>query len=341
MNDEQLAAALGWNALEREWPGHPSFDTWRPDAEASALGALRAHGDFERWSSELERLPDRADDVRELALDAPRVSSGREARLDDPQAAELRSALAGLGPWRKGPFDLYGVELDAEWNCSLKWRRVAELAQPFAGRRVLDVGAGNGYYSLRLLGAGAAFVAAVEPSIGYTAQYLALARLFRPQRLSYWPLPWERWATDCGAFDSALSLGVLYHRRDPLEHLRSLGSALRPGGELVLETLVLPDAGAACLVPSDRYARMRNVWAIPSLTTLSAWLSEAGFEDVRFGPLVPTTSDEQRSTEWSPGPSLRDSLAATDAGRTIEGHPAPLRVVAVARKWPGGWPGRR
>jgi tRNA (mo5U34)-methyltransferase len=28
----------------------------------------------------------------------------------------MRQALMGLSPWRKGPFDLFGVHVDTEWR---------------------------------------------------------------------------------------------------------------------------------------------------------------------------------------------------------------------------------
>ncbi|PMC22346.1 tRNA 5-methoxyuridine(34)/uridine 5-oxyacetic acid(34) synthase CmoB, partial [Klebsiella aerogenes] len=44
-------------------------------------------------------------------------------------------------------------------------------------------------------------------------------------------------------------MGVLYHRRSPLDHLWQLKDQLAPGGELVLETLVIEGDENTVLVP--------------------------------------------------------------------------------------------
>ena len=109
-----------------------------------------------------------------------------------------------------------------------------------------------------------------------------------------------------------------------------LWALLRPGGELVLETLVIDAPDGRVLVPKNRYARMRNVWFLPSLPLLETWLGRSGFDDVRTVDVSATTSDEQRATDWMPFESLAAALDPDDPGRTIEGHPAPLRALVIA-----------
>ena len=46
-------------------------------------------------------------------------------------------------PWRKGPFNVFGVAVDTEWRSSLKWNRIAGHVN-LRERRVLDVGCGGG-----------------------------------------------------------------------------------------------------------------------------------------------------------------------------------------------------
>ena len=53
------------------------------------------------------------------------------------------------------------------------------------------------------------------------------------------PLGIEHMPTKMAAFDTVFSMGILYHRRSPMDHLRELRELLRPGGQLVLETLVI------------------------------------------------------------------------------------------------------
>ena len=71
-------------------------------------------------------------------------------------------------------------------------------------------------------------------------------------------------------------MGVLYHRRSPIDHLTDLRDTLVSGGELVLETLVVEGDEQTVFVPPGRYARMGNVWFLPSPEALKLWLSKSG-----------------------------------------------------------------
>ena len=133
-------------------------------------------------------------------------------------------------------------------------------------------------------------------------------------------------------FDTVFSLGVLYHRRAPAEHLAELMGFLRPGGELALESLVIPGAGDAELVPAARYAQMANVWSIPTTGRLESWLQRAGFIEVRTVDVNQTSTREQRHTEWMAFQSLADFLDPHNPDLTIEGYPAPRRAVLVATR---------
>jgi tRNA (mo5U34)-methyltransferase len=123
---------------------------------------------------------------------------------------------------------------------------------------------------------------------------------------------------------------VLYHRRSPLDHLLDLKGCLRPGGELVLETLVIEGGAGQVLVPEDRYARMRNVWFIPSCPTLAGWLKRCGYRNVRLIDVAKTTPEEQRSTDWMRFQSLPDFLDPDHPELTVEGLPAPRRAIFLA-----------
>jgi tRNA (mo5U34)-methyltransferase len=134
------------------------------------------------------------------------------------------------------------------------------------------------------------------------------------------------------AFDTVFSMGVLYHRRSPLEHLWQLKDQLVSEGELVLETLVVEGDENTVLVPGDRYAQMRNVYFIPSAPALKQWLEKCGFVDVRIVDMNVTSTEEQRRTEWMTTESLAEFLDPNDSSKTIEGYPAPLRAVLIAKK---------
>lgn len=300
-----------------------------PHAEALAASAAEAmararHGDLPRWRRALDALPRCSGPV---SLDQAAPSLG--APVDDPHG--LRELLMVLHPWRKGPLCLGGVAIDTEWRSDWKWDRLAPHVD-LAGDTVLDVGCGNGYFGLRMLGAGARCVVGVDPTLVFVMQWLAQVH-FAPQLDNYvLPLRDVDLPGELGGFGSVFSMGVLYHRRDPSEHIARLAGWLRPGGTLVLETLVLDQPGDGCLVPKDRYARMRNVWHVPTVNRLLDELSQGPFTSVRAVDVSATTTREQRSTEWMSFDSLEQSLDPKQPGYTVEGYPAPVRAMVIATR---------
>jgi tRNA (mo5U34)-methyltransferase len=288
------------------------------------------HGDSLRWRQALKQLPQLQATAVDFRAAAVTVSGGR---LSQQQQDTLTGLLKEFHPWRKGPFLLHGVTIDAEWRSDLKWRRIAGAVTPLENRTVLDVGCGNGYYGWRMLGEGAKLVVGIDPTRLFLMQFQAIQH-FAGCEWPHFMLPMgiEDLPATLLAFDTVFSMGVFYHRRSPIDHLLELKNTLRAGGELVLETLVIKGAVGEVLLPPGRYAKMRNVWFIPSTDTLAVWLQRAGFENVRVAGISTTTVEEQRSTDWMQFESLHDFLDADDAGSTIEGHPAPVRAVFIATK---------
>ncbi len=316
-----------WARLE----GTP-LAAWRPALEACVGRAVAPgrHGHLPAWRAVLDALPSVI--ARHVDLDRDCLLIGGADELDEGERARLRALLRQLIPWRKGPFEVFGIHIDTEWRSDWKWRRVSPHIAPLAGRRVLDVGCGSGYHCWRAAGAGAELVVGVDPSLLYVIQFLAIHRLHPLPSIMVLPVALEDLPQGGGAFDTVFSMGVIYHRRSPIDHLFRLRDCLRPGGQLVLETLVVDGPQGYALTPAGRYAKMRNVWFIPSLPTLERWLSRAGFAQVRCVDVTQTTVAEQRSTEWMPGESLCDFLDPQDACRTVEGYPAPQRAIVLAER---------
>jgi tRNA (mo5U34)-methyltransferase len=312
--------------LARRLAGTPLAE-WANGLQAQLDAKMtKSHGDLQRWQSALEALPElvptRIDLVESFTLDND---------CDAETRVQLHKALMGLSPWRKGPFDVFGVHVDTEWRSDWKWSRVSPHLD-LKGKRVLDVGCGNGYYQWRMLGAGADSVIGVDPNWLFFCQFQAIQR-YLPD-LPAWHLPFalEDLPANLEGFDTVFSMGVLYHRRSPIDHLLALKDCLVKGGELVLETLVVEGDAQQVLVPEDRYAQMRNVWFLPSVPALELWLRRAGFVDVRCVDVSITTVEEQRGTDWMRFQSLSDYIDPADHSRTVEGLPAPMRAVIVARK---------
>lgn len=302
---------------------------WREQLQPLVEAKLRegTHGDLPKWQAALEALPacqpERADLGNPVITVCP-------TGLGPARREELRKSLMALSPWRKGPFQVGDVLIDAEWRSDLKWARVENVISPLEGRLVLDVGCGNGYYALRMRGMGARAVVGIEPMLLYIAQHAALRHFMPPEPVYVLPLRLQE-LPSAAVFDTAFSMGVLYHQREPRQHLEALLRMLKDGGELVLETLVLPGTLREARTPY-RYARMRNVWLLPTRALLLDWLEEAGFCDVRPAGVSTTTNLEQRRTEWMPFESLAEALDPDDPATTVEGWPAPQRAIVVARK---------
>jgi tRNA (mo5U34)-methyltransferase len=284
------------------------------------------HGDLARWLAALDALPE----VLTQRVDLASACISAEGPVSEAERARIHESLMQLHPWRKGPFSIHGVTIDAEWRSDLKWQRISRVMTPLRGRRVLDVGCGNGYYAWRMLGAGADLVIGVDPSLRFVAQYQALRRFLGDHPAYVLPLSLEQVPDSLRTFDSVFSMGVFYHRRSPLDHLLKLKDCLRPGGELVLETLVVEGDANTVLAPPGRYAQMRNVWFLPSAQALLSWVRRCGFRQAQVADISLTTSQEQRSTPWMRFQSLSDFLDPEQPGLTIEGLPAPQRCIVTA-----------
>lgn len=262
--------------------------------------------------------------------DSGSIDPGRQTAATGASSDGLRQLLQRFRPWRKGPFVIAGVEIDTEWRSDLKWDRIADSVE-WRDRHVLDVGCGNGYFGWRMLDVGARSVVGLDPFLLYVVQHQLIQRLAGDAANDVLPLTDECLSPQLNAFDIAVSMGVLYHRTSPVEHLQLLHGSLKRGGQLVLETLIIDADQPTVLVPRGRYARMRNVWFIPSLPMLTLWLRRTGFRDITVIDVTRTTSAEQRRTEWMTFESLADFLDPTDSTRTVEGYPAPVRACVTAR----------
>ena len=289
--------------------------------EACQNSQANQHGLLPKWFNQLDELPQVEVDEVEL-YDAVKLNA---TGFGESQRLEFEQQLLSFSPWRKGPFDLLGVHIDTEWRSDLKWQRLVGQLD-LGDKNILDIGCGNGYYMLRMLGAGASSVLGVDPVALYVIQFMLINKYLQSDQLQLLPIGIEALPLE-NVFDMVFSMGVLYHRRSPLDHLADLKNKLTTRGELVLETLVLNGDDATVLVPQDRYAGMKNVWSIPTVPRLCDWLEQAGFNNIVVLDLSATTVQEQRQTRWMTTYSLNQFLDPTDMSLTIEGHPAPLRVM--------------
>ena len=263
----------------------------------------------------------------EVVLNSPYI----QIKRNDVNTNELIIALEKLLPWRKGPFMFNDVKLESEWQGDLKWRRISKNIKPLVNKNVLDVGSGNGYFTLRMVMEGAKKALGIDPFLLFNYQFQAIKSLIdSPLEAMVLPIRLEDMPKK-PIFDSVFSMGVLYHQRDHMNHLNNLKAMMAPGAELILETLVVDGEKGYSLIPNDRYARMRNVHCLPSIETLKSWLIDANFQNIKVIDVTKTSPKEQRKTCWigKNAASLQDFLDPNNSSYTIEGHPAPTRAIII------------
>lgn len=242
----------------------------------------------------------------------------------------IEKLLKKLNPWRKGPFFIYNINIESEWRSDWKWNRIKPYISSLQNKSVLDVGCNNGYYMWRMIGCGASFVIGIDPNQLFLYQFEAIKKLLsNNQKIHLLPLKLEQ-LPKTNAFDTVFSMGVLYHQRSPFDHILNLKKQLVKNGELILETLVIKGNEKNVLVPETSYAKMNNIWFIPSYLALKKWIKKCGFKNVRIVNYSRTSTEEQKSTSWTNKRSLSKFLNPNNDQKTLEGYPSPFRAVIIA-----------
>ena len=108
-----------------------------------------------------------------ISLKKPYISINQ----DGIDSELLMEALRKLIPWRKGPFMINELTLESEWDGDMKWQRITKYIKPLKNKRVLDVGAGNGYFTLRMAMEGAERTLGIEPFLLFNYQFRAIKSL--------------------------------------------------------------------------------------------------------------------------------------------------------------------
>ena len=286
------------------------------------------HGEFAQWQKTLMALPKTSPSSVDISAT---VSAGQRDDINDGEYKRIENLLKKFKPWRKGPYHIHGLHIDTEWRSDFKWDRLAPHISDLSNRYVLDIGCGSGYHLWRMRGAGAEFVVGIDPTQLFLTQFQAIQHFVQDEHVNLLPLGVEQ-LPELNAFDTVFAMGVLYHRRSPIDFLYQLKAQLVKGGELVLETLVVDGDENTVLVPGERYAKMRNVWFLPSCDAMCGWLERCGFKNIRVVNIDITALDEQRKTDWIDTESLQDFLDPNDKSKTIEGYPAPKRAIFIANK---------
>jgi tRNA (mo5U34)-methyltransferase len=288
-----------------------------------------ARGNFSKFKNILQSIPDFK--PSSINLEDRAITIGDKSDISHEEAQFLSEQLEQLCPWRKGPFNIFGIEVDSEWQSWIKWERLKGHIESLEGKAILDIGSSNGYYMFKMAADNPLMVLGVEPQSSFYYQYLAIQKFLKLDNVFCLPVPHDKLPKMNKYFDTVFCMGVLYHRKSPIEMLKDICDSMKKGGQLVLENLIIDSRKNYCLFPDDRYAKMRNVYFIPDLGAMESWLMRAGFTDIKCVNVEQTSFEEQRKTKWIQTESLKDFLDPDDYNLTVEGYQAPIRAIFTAK----------
>ena len=274
----------------------------------------------ERFFQALDQLPDQIDGGYNPLVEG--------IQLNDNVSESLFRSLI---PWRKGPFKFNNFTIDSEWQSNMKWDRFSSVFSELTNKQILDIGCGNGYYMFRMLEHQPKSVLGIDPSDLTYYQFHMIQHFVRARELNYLPITWNDLYPFNHYFDVVFCMGILYHHRSPQDLLRTIRDVMNPKGMLMFDTLIIDGNDDIALFPRDRYAKMPNVYFLPTVSCLKNMFFRAGFRTVDILSIDQTTSVEQRATDWTFGQSLSNFLDPENSLLTIEGYPAPKRIALVAQ----------
>jgi SAM-dependent methyltransferase len=204
-------------------------------------------------------------------------------RLDRAQIVETMNSMVWyhrieLAPGIVTP----GPDWEALWGPMRERHRRVD----FRGKRVLEVGCWDGYWSFEAEKLGAAEVWATDDmsqrktvtrSVPFAIECLGSKVRYRDD-VSVYDLD----TLFPEKFDVVICYGVLYHLRYPALGLAKLRQVLRTGGTLLMETAVLLDVDEPVMIwGRDRiYPTDPSTWNAPSSACLR-FLLESGYFEVR------------------------------------------------------------
>ena len=290
----------------------------------------------QRWTIDHSELPLIDPDQIDFSCDQEFVTIQSRRPLTQKEQNSLKKQAQQLIPWKKGPFKLFELTIDAEWKSDLKWNRLEKHLLTLQNKNVLDIGCNNGYFLYRCASRQCSpkMVLGIDPVLPCHAQFHLLQHFAQIPHIFMELLGVEHLPLMKESFDTCFFMGIIYHHRNPIQQLIDIREALRPGGQVIIESIGIPGKEEYALCPSESYAGMKNVWFIPTINALINWIHRSRFVEIQILSDILLTEKEQRSTPWCPAPhrSLKQGLSPYNSKRTKEGHPAPRRFMLSARK---------
>lgn len=305
-------------------------DSHREAATALLLEKRNELSKLDQYIAALQQAPLVPPSVCDLSSAAIRLGTSDD--LTSAQKDQLEASLRVFMPWKKGPFSIFGIDIDAEWRSDLKWDRLVDHIGSLEHKTVADIGCHNGYFMLRMAEQKPSLVVGIEPVLKHMLTFHLLNQYSDQKNLIFAPFGIEHMDWMPEAFDTMFCLGILYHHTDPVGLLRKLRAGLKRGGEIVIDCQGIPGEDPISLTPKSRYAQARGIWFLPTASCLEHWVARAGFQSISMVYSEPLSVSEQRSTAWAPVDSLAEFLDPDDHSRTKEGYPAPWRHYMIAKR---------
>lgn len=311
-------------------------DRFNAPLERDAILNLRRGLQLRLFAPQVSKYREAVQSVRDIESDwfdfSDAVVIGQGSELSTEQQQRFYQSLQTFCPWKKGPFELFGINIDAEWRSDWKWARILPHIQSLKNRKVADIGCHNGYFMFRMAHQQPDCVIGFEPVAKHFWNFQLIQNIVRQEMLTFELLGVEDIDLYPNFFDTIFCLGILYHHRDPIGLLEKIWKALAFKGEIVIDCQGIPGELPVALTPRQRYAQARGIWFLPTLSCLENWMARAGFTQIKCIFAEPLSVDEQRRTAWADIDSLPEFLNPENPSLTIEGYPAPWRYYVIARK---------
>ncbi len=260
------------------------------------------------------------------------VTIGLKSEVTKEQLKEIEQALKMFMPWRKGPFNIFGIEIDAEWRSNNKWNRIKPFLPSLKNKIVADIGCNNGYYMFKMAEEKPKLVLGFDPTVHYYYTFKSLNAMANCNNLHFELLGVEHLHLFPDTFDVIFLMGILYHHPSPVDLLKKVLVALKKDGTLILETQGIPGNDPVALFPEKRYAKVPGTYFVPTKSCLLNFVKKAGFKNINLFYSHKMSSDEQRQTNWMTFQSYKNFIDNNDESKTVEGYPAPIRIYLKAEK---------
>ncbi len=266
----------------------------------------------------------------EISVDFGDIINLHVKNISEDKRCQIYELAKSLKPWRKGPYDVFETFIDSEWQSFKKYN----LLEPYfdlKNKVVGDIGCNNGYYLFRMQTHEPKELIGFDPSPLYKTQF-DFINFYAKTDITYEMLGVEHLDIYEKKFDVLFCLGVLYHRHNPIQTLKSLQKSLNKGGVLFLDTFYISGESEMVLSPAKTYSKIPNVHFVPTIRALKNWCEKANFSSFEVLATKKTDLTEQRKTKWIDGESLGDFLDEHDDSLTVEGYEAPKRVYVKMTK---------